>query len=242
MIGAPHGKQKKENSMIKYYDKIEQGTDDWHKLRLGIVTASNINILLTPTGKPAKGAKVMNYAYEIVAQRVTGRTGENFQSFDMLRGHIQENIARDCYAEAYSDVVECGFILRDDKRVTIGASPDGLIDANGGIEIKSRLAKFQIDTIANNKMDQKYYNQIQATLWASDREWWDFVQYSNGLPLFVKRIFPDVERQEAIVNAVFDFELIIADIQAIYTENEIDKVKTEYVDIMMDEEITESEA
>lgn len=92
--------------MSTQYHDVEQGTDEWHMLRLGIVTASNINVLVTPTGKAAKGEKVRAYACEIASQRELRIPGDNFQSFDMKRGHIQEGIARDCYSENYSSVVE----------------------------------------------------------------------------------------------------------------------------------------
>ncbi len=222
---------------IKYYYDIEQGTDAWYDARLGLITASNINTLLTPKGKPATGQKVKMYAYELAAQRTRWLVDNTFQSFDMERGHIQEGIARNYYSDAFEDVRECGFITNTDLGFKWGASPDGLVGEDGGIEIKSRLSKFQIKTVCEDEVPDEYMNQIQATMLVSGRKWIDFVSYSNGLPLYVKRVFPDAERQAAIIDAVTAFEQLIKDIQADYNKKSEKLVKTEYVEITLDDEI-----
>jgi len=226
---------------IKYFYDIEQGSTAWFDIRLGIVTASNINTLLTPTGKPAKGEKVKAYAHELVAQRKTWRVENTFMSFDMERGHIQEEIARNIYSESYEEARLCGFILNTEHGVKIGASPDGIVREDGGIEIKSRISKFQIQTIADDEFDPKFMNQIQACLLVSGRKWWDFVQYSNGMPMYVKRILPNEETQAAIIESVKSFEEMCADISERYENNVANFVKTEFVEIMMDDEIEGTE-
>lgn len=226
---------------IKYFYDIEQGSNEWFDVRLGIVTASNINTLLTPTGKPAKNEKVENYAYEIVAQRETWRVESTYQSFDMERGHLQEDIARNIYSENYNEVNQCGFVLNTKHGLKIGCSPDGLVGCDGGIEIKSRLSKFQIKTVVEGEVDQQYTNQIQACLLVTERKWWDFVQYSNGMPMYVKRVLPDLEIQESILESVKSFEDMCCDISEKYNKNVKSLIKTDYVDFMMDDEIMPSE-
>ena len=227
---------------ITYYKDMIQGTDEWFEARAGCITASNINVLMTPKGLPAKNEKVRNYAYELVAQRETKRVEASFQSMDMERGQIQEDLAREIYSESYEEVEQCGFITRQFDGFKLGASPDGLVGEDGGIEIKSRLSKFQIKAIANDKIDPSFMNQIQTSLLVSGRQWWDFVQYSNGMPLFAKRVLPDQTRQQAILEAVVAFEELTNEIQARYQKNSVNLVQTPYVDLMMDDEINESEA
>ena len=84
--------------MTEYFYKIEQGTDEWRRVRMGILTASCVNQLITPTGKVAKGEKVLAFAQELAAQRITGRIEETYTSMDMQRGHMQEAFARDMYS------------------------------------------------------------------------------------------------------------------------------------------------
>lgn len=225
---------------IEYHWDILQGSDEWHKLRLGVVTASNINILVTPKGKPAKNEKMRNYAYEIAAQRELQFIEESYQSFDMVRGHLQEGIARDIYSDNYADVQECGFITLERAGIIIGCSPDGLVGDDGGIEIKSRLSKFQISTILKDEVPSEYMNQIQTFLMVSGRQWCDFVQYSNGMPLYVKRVKNDHERQDIIVDAIIEFEAEVEKIREEYREKSKKLVKAERVDFMADDVITDS--
>ena len=131
-------------SEAKYYFDIEQGSDEWLQARLGIVTASEVNNLITPKGKTCTGAKVQAYACLKASERITNHIEEHFESWDMQRGHIQEEIARGIYNDSYEAVQECGFITNEIAGVKIGASPDGLIGENSGLEIKSRVAKFQV--------------------------------------------------------------------------------------------------
>lgn len=222
---------------VKYHHDIIQGTDDWHMKRLGIVTASNVNKLVTPAGNIVKGDKVRSYACAIAAQRELMHIEDSYQSFDMVRGHIQEDIAREIYNDTHSPVKECGIIINDDHGVIIGCSPDGIVGEDGGIEIKSRLAKFQFSTIIEDEVPNDYVNQIQASLIVSGRDWWDFVQYSNGMPLYVKRVYPDPGRQTTIIGAIVLFEAMVKKIQEEYAEKSKGLVKTERVDFMRDDEI-----
>jgi len=228
-------------SDIKYYRELEQGTDEWLSARLGIVTASEVNNLVTPKGKLASGAKVQAYACEKASQRVNMRIEDHFESYDMQRGHIEEETARDVYIENYAEVEECGFIVRDFGAFKIGVSPDGLVGENGGIEIKSRKAKFQVATIVSDTVPDEYMNQCQAFLLVTGREWIDFVQYSNGMPIFVKRVMPDAERMELIRTAVSDFEMHVTKAMVVYESHAMNMVQTERVEFVLEDMITESE-
>ena len=229
------------DSEIKYYYDIEQGTEEWYKVRLGIPTASVISSLITATGKIANNQTVKNYALELASQRITKYIEESYQSFDMMRGHFQEEIARDIYSENITPVKECGFITREFEDFVVGASPDGLVGEDGGIEIKSRLGKFQVSTIINNEVPKEYMDQIQACLFVSGREWWDFIQYSNGMPLFIKRVKPDLERFELYKEALIKFEEMVKGYVAQYFKNSKGLLETERVDFMKDDIIVGGE-
>jgi len=226
---------------IKYFYDIEQGGNAWFEARLGVVTASKMNLLLTPTGKPAKNEKVLDYAYKIVGERATWRMDYEYQGFEMERGQIEEDLARNIYNDKYADVRLCGFVENNDYGFKIGASPDGLVGDDGGIEIKSRLTKFQIKTVVEDVIDQQYMNQIQACLLITGRKWWDFVQYSNGMPLYVKRVFPDQAIHAAIIEACTAFDAMCKEIKSKYMKNSETLVVAPYVENVMGDEISESE-
>ena len=224
--------------MIKYHKDLEQGTDEWHKLRLGIMTASNLKHLFTGKLAISKANEVKTLAFELAAQRKMNHVDETFQSYHMERGHIEEVIARDIYSEKIAQVTECGFITSDKLGYRIGYSPDGLVGEDGLIEIKSVIQKNQIKTIVGGEMPLEYMCQCQTGLLVTGRKWIDFISYSNGMPMFVKRILPDLILQSLIMQALTDFELSVIAIQKKFKENSAELIKTERVEHFHDDEIS----
>jgi len=215
---------------IKYHYDVEQNTDEWLNLRLGILTGSNINRIVNGAGKPAKNDSMRQYANELAAQRITKRGEENFQSYAMAIGHLQEDVARDIYSENYAPVEQCGFITNDDYGFTVGCSPDGLIGDNALIEIKSRMAKFQVGTIISGEMDKSFINQVQGNMLISGRDYAEFIQYSPELPLFVKRIDIDYTRREMIIEAMIAFEAEIVRVKNEFLDKAASMVQTPWID------------
>jgi len=207
---------------VRYHHDMIQYTEEWWKERLGMLTASNMKLLITPKGAISKAKTVTQFASELAAQRETQNLEEGFISWDMERGKIEEGFARKVYSKNISPVVECGFITREFDNFIVGMSPDGLVGSDGGIEIKSRKQKFQVETIVSGDMPDEYGMQVQTSLWITGRDWWDFIQYSNGMPLFVRRILPDLEIHELFFQAVTEFEEQVSMIQDSYRE----KIKT----------------
>ena len=189
-----------------YHNDIEQGTDAWLAIRNGILTASEIKLIMTPTRKPANNDKSRAHIWEIAAQRISGHTEPRFITDDMIRGHNDEILARDLYSEKYAPVTECGFITRLIGGVTFGYSPDGLVGDDGLIEIKSRRQRYQVETIMSGQVPAEYMAQIQTGLMVTGRAWLDFISYSAGLPMFVSRVYPDFTYQAAITEAAIEFD------------------------------------
>jgi len=202
--------------MIRYHFDIEQGSEEWHALRCGILTASEMKFIVTPTLKPASNDKERAHLFELLGQRITQHTEPRYISDDMLRGHEDEIEARIRYAENFAPVTECGFVTNDDHGFVIGYSPDGLVDYDGLIECKSRRQKYQVETILADRVPEEYMLQIQTGLLVTGREWLDFVSYCAGLPMFVKRVFPDARYQDAIIAAATDFERRLQEAQQKY--------------------------
>ena len=194
-------------TLIEFPDVI-QGSDPWHDQRRGIVTASVVGRLLTSTGKVASNDTSRTLVAQLVAERITGWTDPVYVSDDMLRGHDDEPRAVCAYAEYKdTDVRHVGFLVRDDWGFSIGYSPDGLVGDSGLVEVKSRRAKKQLQTILEDAVPAENMAQLQCGLLVSGREWCDYVSYCGGMPLYVKRVYPDPEWFDAIVAAVTSFEL-----------------------------------
>jgi len=193
--------------MIRYHHDIEQGSEEWHALRCGILTASEMKLIVTPTLKPASNDKERAHLFELLGQRITGYTEPRYIDLDnAFRGHEDEIESCIRYSENFAPVDSCGFITNDDHGFVIGYSPDGLVGNEGLIECKSRRQKYQVETILADRVPEEYMLQIQTGLLVTGREWLDFVSYCAGLPMFVKRVFPDARYQEAIIAAAADFE------------------------------------
>jgi len=191
---------------ITYHADVIQGSDEWMALRCGVLSASEVKLILTPTLKIAANDKTRAHVWELLAQRLTRYVEPSYIGDAMLRGWRDEILARDLYSQHYGPVTEAGFITNDRWGFTLGYSPDGLVGDDGLIECKSRAQKFQIQTIAENEVPAEFMLQLQTGLLVTGRAWVDFISYSGGLPMFVKRVLPDLEIQGAIIDAATAFE------------------------------------
>lgn len=201
--------------MIRYYRDFVQGSDDWLQARCGLLTASEMKLIITPTLRFCSNDKERAHLYELMAQRITGYVEPHYVSDDMLRGHEDEVQARILYEEHFAKVDDVGFITNDRWGFTLGYSPDGLVSDNGAIECKSRRQKYQIETwveaVRLGIPPIDYMLQIQTGLLVSERQWIDFVSYSGGLPMAVIRTYPDAKVQSAIIEAAAAFEARVAE-------------------------------
>lgn len=196
---------------IIYHPEVFQGSEEWHAARCGMLTASEMKHVLTPTLKIADNDKTRQHIYELLAQRITGYVEPSYISDDMLRGIEDELEARALYTKHYAPVQACGFVTNESLGFKIGYSPDGLVGDDGLIECKSRRQKYQVQTIADNAMPDDYLLQVQTGLFVTGREWLDFVTYSGGLPMMVLRVYPIPEVQKSIISAATAFEARIAE-------------------------------
>ena len=199
-----------------YHYEIEQGTDEWHALRRGRITASAISALLTGAGKPANNETSRKALYQLLAERITGESDQSFYNDDMARGHLLEPFAKDLYSRHRAPVVECGFIVASIGGVELGYSPDGLVGEDGLIEIKSPRPKTHLQSLLAGQVPAEYISQVQTGLAVSGRRWCDFISYSPGLPLFVERCYRDEARIAQLIEAAQAAEEQLAELMALY--------------------------
>lgn len=196
---------------ITYHPEVNQGSEAWLTMRMGLLTASELRLIVTPTLKVASNDKERAHVWEIAAQRISQYVEPRYIGDDMLRGQEDEYYARQIYHDKFAPVAETGFVTNDAWGFTLGYSPDGLVGDGGLIEIKSRRQKFQIETIATGEVPADHMVQLQAGLLVTGREWIDFVSYSGGLPMIVIRVAPIAEYHEAIIAAASAFEARVAE-------------------------------
>jgi hypothetical protein len=158
---------------------------------------------LPPTYSIATGDTARGLITTLAAERITGETEESFMNRDMERGVLYESVIRDRYAEVRNvNVQQVGFAIRTfPGGARLGASPDGLVGDDGGIEIKAPRAKGHVITVCADEVPSGYMAQVQACLLVTGREWWDYVQAAAGR-LYIKRVFPDPAWHVVITAAV----------------------------------------
>lgn len=159
----------------------EQRSLEWYQARKGIPTASGFDKILTSTGQPSK--QRTKYMYQLAGERLGGIIEEDYQSFAMLQGIEKEEEAISLYELINEPVQKVGFCLADGY----GASPDGLVDDNGLIELKCPIISTHIEYLIKNELPIEYFQQTQGQLLVTDRDWVDFMSYYPGLkPLIVR--------------------------------------------------------
>lgn len=207
-------------SDITYHRDVVQGSDEWLAQRLGMLTASEMHLVVTPTLKVANNEKTRTHLYELLAQRITQHVEPHYISDDMLRGRDDELEARLQYSQQRAPVEECGFVTRRFAWGTLGYSPDGLVGNDGLIECKSRRQKYQVQTFLEwhrmRQIPQEYMLQVQTGLLVTQRKWCDLVSYSGGLPKCIMRVDADPEVHAAIEQACEAFEAQLAEALADY--------------------------
>jgi len=165
---------------------IEQGTAEWRLARCGIPTASNFYKMLTPNGTPSRQAG--DYLQKLVAEWQTGNPASTEPNEWMLRGIELEPQARSFYEQHTGSMVkQIGLVYLDDRRL-IAASPDGLIGADGLLEIKCPAPHNHTACLSAAAMPRKYLPQVQGQLWVTGRQWTDFLSYHPDFEPLIVRI------------------------------------------------------
>ncbi|MFH5209234.1 lambda exonuclease family protein [Antrihabitans sp. NCIMB 15449] len=196
-----------------------------HSERAEVARRSSSSIVL----ETARSDTSRSVTSLLVAERITGWTDPTYISDDMLRGIEDEPRARDKYAEHYAPVREVGFIVREHDGIRIGYSPDGLVGDDGLIEVKSRRAKKQVETVLSGHPPAENMAQMQCGLLVTGRKWLDYISYCGGMHLWVHRVYPDLRWFDAILAAVEAFESNAAEMVRNYGESIVGFPLTERV-------------
>ena len=187
---------------------IEQGTPEWHALRIGKATASRIADIVRTT-KTGVSATRQRYLGELVAERLTGAKADSFKNADMDWGNEKEAEARNAYSFLRgADVEQIAFVDHPGIKMS-GASPDGLVGADGLIEIKCPATHTHIATLLSQTIDADYITQMQWQMACTGRQWCDFVSFDPRMPqdmqFFCKRVARDSDRILALEAEVIAF-------------------------------------
>lgn len=170
---------------------VDQLSGDWLKLHIGRVTGSELQNLVTPEFAIRTGEMPKTYLYKKLAEAYRGQPMPGFSTWTTEQGQELEAEARAWYRLEYDDhrVHTVGFIEHDNGRC--GASPDGLLGDEGGLEIKSPEPHTHVKYLMQGTLPKEYAPQVHMNIYATGRKWWRFVSYRRGFPALVLHIARD---------------------------------------------------
>jgi putative phage-type endonuclease len=170
---------------------MQQQTPEWLEVKKLHFTASHASTILTCD----KGLNTL--IEEMLAEYYSSGSYEEYsnryKNAQINRGNEYEDRARKIYElETGNTVEQVGFVELNDN---VGASPDGLVNDDGLIEIKNHNDVVFLRLVETGKIDKKYYNQMQYQMYVTGRKWCDYFGFNpNYSPCyFKKRIYPDQE-------------------------------------------------
>jgi hypothetical protein len=184
---------------------VEQGTDEWHKLRAWRPTSSEFGKLVTGTGKPSTSLNA--YANKLATAKYLDSIGKKIESAWQgnqftERGHELEPVSRADYEMIHQvAVTEVGFITDDLMRW--GTSTDGLVGEDGVVEFKNLIETTFFEALVywakNGRTEPKYMPQCQGALMITERAYCDLVLYNPEFPEpIIQRIEPDLAFQATL--------------------------------------------
>lgn len=208
-------------------NEIEQGSPEWKALRCGKVTASRVADVVAKT-KTGYSASRANYLAQLIAERLTGTPAETYTNAAMQHGTETEPEARAAYEFYQGVTVEQIAFVPHPKIDQAGASPDGLVNADGLVEIKCPNTATHLETLLGQAVPGKYDTQIQFQLACTGRKWCDFVSYDPRMPehmrLFIKRVARDDKRinelETEIAGFLLEMAIKLSELNSIYGEKE----------------------
>lgn len=155
---------------------MQQGTIEWHKARLGIVTSTSLKSAVGAAGPQD------TLMYELISERMSEQIFDDFTSFAMAHGNDTEDIARQVACEALGfNFEKTGFLISTIIK-GLGMSPDGVVRRDdkiiGGIEIKCPNSKKHVEYLIKDEIPKEYDHQFLTPFVLSDDiEWWVFMSY-----------------------------------------------------------------
>jgi exodeoxyribonuclease (lambda-induced) len=214
--------------MIVYTDP--QGSPEWLENRRGVTTGSRAKDArdrladkaekvdkktgeITPAVRGEPSAKQLLYALDVARERCGGLAAPVYVNAAMRFGTEQEPLARVAYEiQSGETVLEHGFFTTDDH--VFGCSVDGLIGADGMIEIKTMVSSDTLFKAVVDGENDAYIDQILFGMWITGRKWCDLILWAPDLPvgqLTVRRIVRDDDAIEELESDMLVFSRRVAD-------------------------------
>lgn len=179
--------------------QLVQGSEEWRLARVGSVGASRVADIIAKT-KTGYSTSRANYEAELVCERLTGVATEHYTNAAMVWGTEKEPEARAAYEFMRNVDVEVVGLVKHPRIPKTHASPDGLINDDGLLEIKCPQQAAHLETLLSNKVPTKYVTQMMWQLAVTERKFCDYVSFNPTFPPHLQLFVQRVHRDEAIIS------------------------------------------
>lgn len=153
----------------------QQRTAEWHEKRKGRVTGSNVGGILglNPYKNEDDVLRQMVREYHGAPSEFTGNRATEWGSFNEAGAQAEYEM------ETGNKVDETGFHVHPDLE-WLGASPDGLVDDDGVVEIKCPFGQRDKNPPLFKTAEEQphYYAQMQIEMACTAARWCDFYQWA----------------------------------------------------------------
>ena len=189
--------------------ECEQGSDEWHRARMGIPTASEFKTLIGVKKDARDKVTRRKYMMRLAGEIITGEPEPTYSNGHMERGQEMEAEARDFYSfMTNTEAIRVGFI----RNRNAGCSPDSLIRTNGALEIKTALPSVVGEAILKGEFPPEHKPQCQGVLLVAEREWIDLLVYWPKMPPFLVRANRDEKYIAELSAAIAQFNDELAEV------------------------------
>ena len=150
---------------------MEQRSPEWHEARKGRITASMVGAILglSPNLSRAGAMRRMVRDAHGAEPEFTGNIATEYGEFN------EDGAVAEYEMETGDRIQKVGFIPHEDWA---GCSPDGLINDDGGLEVKCPFGKRKEGDLKPLEDQPHYYAQVQFSLWVTGRKYWHFYQWT----------------------------------------------------------------
>lgn len=185
------------------YSDAPQRSPEWLEIRRGKIGSSRLEDWLSVSkakntlGKPLKAR--LDYEKELMFERQFNVSFNVWVSGAMQDGIDFEDFARKQYEQITGNTaLECGCWYNE----YFVASPDRVVGKDGLLEIKV-LKDNSFTEVLISGVPNKHWKQIQGQLWASGRQWCDYVAVNfTTKKVVIIRVEPDKEFHAYLAEAV----------------------------------------
>ena len=198
-------------------EKLVQGSEAWHAVRNGKITASKLSDLMRKT-KYGESTYKTRLRMELAIERITGKSAsDNFMNQAMKDGVEREPDARTLFeAITGKEVATCGSFDHPEI-VNTSASPDGLIRGEDAVlEIKCPTHITHAKNLLSEKMPRNYEYQVQWQIACTESEYAYFASYHPDFPPELRLKWVKVLRDNMMIldieDAVRQFDIEVEDL------------------------------